>query len=259
MEEIKESINLLGSFIEKFRRIIKLIDSKLEPDSTLKSYYYDLNVDLYESSVKNTHRFGKILIDYSTQLEEGTFFNTNIDDRVIIDTQYIYNRSSDKIKTSLDDMLNDALDIYLNFLEISKNVTGNAVDIVNEFTRTVKIMVNEMASKYPGDDIIIRGKKRVSLVTDKCPVFVVSEMGAHLFRYHKQIQAKDVRFFLENSYDKEMAHSIKTNPEAASLSAYLMPKVKESWKTLDEEEQDEYYKRIINLLSMSIQYQILTN
>ena len=114
-----------------------------------------------------------------------------------------------------------------------------------------------MSSLFPDDDVIIRAKKRTSLAIDQFPTWVISEVGMHLFKYYEQIERKDVNFFLENNYDREMTRTVKDNPDTAKLSEYLIPKIKETWRSLDNNKRTVYYKNVFLLLTHYVEFLII--
>lgn len=254
----KELVITVGKFTDIFKSFIPEIREMMADEPETLVMYAEIEEAIDEEPIKYINKYGGILHKFHEQLEDMSFYvNDDIHDKVIIAIQDLWEGVGIKQKNIIDERLNGMLDLFLTYHTVGSKIKGNIVDLVNNFNRSIKKMVNEMSSRFKGDHIVVRAKKLVSLATDQAPVWVVGEMGMHLFKYYKQIAAKDESFFLENNYDKEMAKTMETNPEAGKLSAHLMPMVKKTWIDLDKEDQDDYYKRIYGLLVSYIEYKIL--
>ena len=150
------------------------------------------------------------------------------------------------------------IEIYITFEEQSKIVhTYKVSDVISDFNRIIKKIGNEMSSLFPDDDVIIRAKKRTSLAIDQFPTWVINEVGMQLFKYYEQIERKDVKFFLENNYDREMSKTVKESPDTAKLSEYLIPKIKETWRSLNDNKRTAYYKNVFMLLTHYVEFLII--
>ena len=252
-------IKSFGKFVTNVRYLLTLaskyyisIDDKDELE-----YITKLENSIIENPIL-VSKYGKLICMYNDQIEDTTFYNIELDDMFISTIQDIWVCGNKKTKDIIDSTLNKMIEIYIIFEEQSKIVyTYKISDIISDFNRIIKKIGNEMSSLFPDDDIIIRAKKRTALAIDQFPTWVISEVGMQLFKYYDQIERNDVNFFLENNYDREMTRTVRDNPDTAKLSAYLIPKIKETWRSLDKNKQIIYYKNVFILLNYYVEFLII--
>lgn len=252
-------IKSFGGFVKNIRCLLALsknyyecIDNKEELE-----YIKKLENDAIENPMI-TSKYGKLVCDYNDQIEDTTFYNIELDDIFMSAIQDIWICGDKKTRNNIDSILNNIIEIYIEFEEQVKIVyTYKVSDVISDFNRIIKKIGNEMSSLFPDDDVIIRAKKRTSLAIDQFPTWVISEVGMHLFKYYEQIERKDVNFFLENNYDREMTRTVKDNPDTAKLSEYLIPKIKETWRSLDNNKRTVYYKNVFLLLTHYVEFLII--
>jgi hypothetical protein len=250
-------ISNIGNFIDLYKSFILDIHEILPAEEYDEITNEDSVRDIDDNPIKYVTMYGTIFSKYDCQIEDESFYTSDVDDIFIMAIQDMWSMATTKQKIGIDGRINDMLDNYLEFHTAKKSIKSNIVDVVNEFNKSIKKMTNEMHARFPKDDVVLRAKKRISLATNQIPVWVISEVGMHMFKYYKQINERDEKFFLENDYDAEMAHTLEVNPESAKLSAYLMPKIKETWAETSKEEQEDYYTRIYELLVGFIEYCVL--
>jgi hypothetical protein len=126
------------------------------------------------------------------------------------------------------------------------------------FNRDLKILTRDVTERYPDDATIKRAEKRIMLVVDTDPLYVIDLVGAYLLSYKDQIYALESgnqgaeEFFLESSYDSEIRAGV--DKEKVDLVSYIMPKMKECVRTLAEDEKADYKRRVVSLLDNYVEY-----
>lgn len=138
--------------------------------------------------------------------------------------------------------------------EVVKTKTSKEyIDCVADFTSNIKILVSDLARRYPRDATIDRIHKRVVLAVDVSPLFAMEAVGEHLLNYEAQIRKGDDKFFLDTDYKEELSSG---KEQKINDSKYIIPKVKQSWTKLDEKEKKQYRALVDELLDDYIQYKI---
>ena len=265
-ENTMSLIKSFGGFVKNTRTLLVLA----------KKYYSDIKKNeklqeldeldqiakieelIVENPMSIVINYGEFMCKNNDQIEDTTFYKIDIDDVLISAIQDIWISGDKKIRNLIDSTLNNMIELYIEFEEQSEEVRKfNVADIVADFNRIIKKIGNEMSSLFPTDDVVIRAKKRTSLAIDQFPTWVINEVGMHLFKYYEQIERKDVEFFLENNYDREMAKTVRDNPDTAKLSEYLVPKIKETWRSLDKNKQTIYYGNVFKLLTHYVEFLVV--
>ena len=252
-------IKSFGVFVQNIRYLLKLANEYYDStnDSDELEYIKNLENKVIENPIFVVE-YGKLLCEYNDQIEDNTFYSIELDDIFISAIQDIWICGDKKTQNLIDLKLNNMIEIYITFEEQSKIVyTYKVSDVISDFNRIIKKIGNEMSSLFPDDDVIIRAKKRTSLAIDQFPTWVINEVGMQLFKYYEQIERKDVQFFLENNYDREMSKTVKESPDTAKLSEYLIPKIKETWRSLDNNKRTVYYKNVFMLLTHYVEFLII--
>lgn len=134
------------------------------------------------------------------------------------------------------------------------------VAFVEQFNHNLKILTTDLAGRYPDDPKALRTKKRIMLVIDVDPLYVIDTVGPYLYTYREQIyalndQSKGAQmeaFFLENDFDAELRASVDT--EKAAEVAYVIPKLKEGARALPPAEKQQYKDLVIELLDSYVEY-----
>ncbi len=265
-ENTMSLIKSFGGFVKNTRTLLVLA----------KKYYTDIKKNeklqeldeldqiakieelIVENPMSIVINYGEFMCKNNDQIEDTTFYKIDIDDVLISAIQDIWISGDKKTRNLIDSTLNNMIELYIEFEEQSEEVRKfNVADIVADFNRIIKKIGNEMSSLFPTDDVVIRAKKRTSLAIDQFPTWVINEVGMHLFKYYEQIERKDVEFFLENNYDREMAKTVRDNPDTAKLSEYLVPKIKETWRSLDKNKQTIYYGNVFKLLTHYVEFLVV--
>lgn len=128
---------------------------------------------------------------------------------------------------------------------------------VNSFNRKTKLLITDLARRHPNDAVIARAQKRVNTAIDVSPLYVIDTMGGYLNKYAVQIYARDADFFVDNDYDAEIKQGVKQ--EKLDLVLYIMPKVKDAWRTLKLDAQKKYFDAVVELLSDYTDYLALVH
>jgi hypothetical protein len=133
---------------------------------------------------------------------------------------------------------------------------GTAMEYVEDFNHRIKVLTMDLYERHKNDATIYRAKARIMTAIDVSPLFVLGAVGEYLYKFREEIYAGDDKFFLSNDYDDEMKAAVKQ--EKADLSKYIIPKVKEAWKTLSETDKTQYKENVIALLDDYVEYKFLT-
>jgi hypothetical protein len=123
---------------------------------------------------------------------------------------------------------------------------------VDNFNSNLRILVRDLAKRYPNDAIVFRMQKRVMTVISMDPLLVIKDVGSKLYKYREQIYAADETFFLENSFDAELKAA--ASQEKADMISYLIPRVKELVRSLPAAEKTEYIELVVSLLDDYIEF-----
>jgi hypothetical protein len=134
-----------------------------------------------------------------------------------------------------------------------KRLSAVALARMGAFNSCIRQLVSALVLLYPTDATIDRIKQRITLALDIDPLFVIRLAGPQLLKFDKQIYAKDVSFFLSNSYDDEIKESV--NKERLDAAYYLIPRVKEAALTLSEDGKKKYIELIIDMLDNYVEFQ----
>jgi hypothetical protein len=203
-------------------------------------------------------QYGNFLLTNEENIETGKFWtNSNGGDFIhMIRFEYTHNK---KVKKKIDKCIQKLIDTSVAFIEYKTELLEEMTlaQCTVRFNSVLKQIANNLTVYFPKDDIVIRAKKRVRLAIDQFPVWVIKEVGSHMYKYRKQILAKDMNFFIKNNYDEEMEENVRNNPETAGYSAYLMPRVKDAWKASKESERADYYTKILKMLKGYIDFMTL--
>jgi hypothetical protein len=132
--------------------------------------------------------------------------------------------------------------------------TRSAIDCVNSFNRRTKLLAVDLSQRHKSDVLIWRAKERAMTVINYNPTFVMEIVGEYLFQYRDKIYEGDESFFLENDYDAELKAGVKE--EKVDQSRYIIPKVKETWKTLTDKDKESYWALVNGLLDDYVDYLI---
>ena len=126
---------------------------------------------------------------------------------------------------------------------------------IEAISRSLRKIITSLSLLYPRDAVISRLKKRTVLLVDTWPVWVVEEVGAFMYKHRESIYAEDDSFFLGRSYDSEISGARSNyGEESAESFLYIIPKIKEAWKTIKPAEQQAYRTLIVSLLDDYIEY-----
>lgn len=128
--------------------------------------------------------------------------------------------------------------------------------LINTFNGIIKKLLVALVSRYPEDAKIVRTKKRVFLAIEELPSLVINIVGPYLFRYSEQITSQNDSFFLDTNYDEELNSS--NDREKAEVVAYIIPKIKASWRKAGGAERAEYAETVIDLLYTYVDYKALS-
>jgi len=133
-------------------------------------------------------------------------------------------------------------------------VAPSKIKIVENFNHTLKLLICDLAKRYPSDAIVARAKKRAILVILVKPMHAIKKVGAYLYNYRDQIynfNDSAVDFFLSNTFENEVRSS---DPDKVDMISYIIPKAKECARSLPPAEMEVYKGLIVSLLDDYIEY-----
>jgi len=137
----------------------------------------------------------------------------------------------------------------------STQLTVGYIAYVEQFNHNLKVLTRDLSQRHPNDAMIYRAEKRIMAVIDLDPLFVIDAVGPYLYHYREQIynlDKKNEEFFLENTYDTELKAAV--NQEKVDMVSYIIPKAKETARTLPPHEMQQYKDLVVNLLDDYIEY-----
>lgn len=126
---------------------------------------------------------------------------------------------------------------------------------IDSFIRNVKLLTLDMKKRFPKDAMVDRIEKRINLAASIDPLFVMKTVGDYIVAYEGQISDRDEKFFLEKSFDEEIDEG--TKQDKIDMVKYLMPKIKEKFKSLDKGDRESYFDTISEMLEAYVTYKIL--
>lgn len=127
---------------------------------------------------------------------------------------------------------------------------------IETFIRCTKKLINFLHQIYPDDDTVWRTQQRVMTASDLAPVDVVEMAGRYLYKFHEQIYAGDLKFFIENDYDKEIRKA--TSRSRGDLVAHIIPLAKRAFAQHDESGQSKFMEIATVMLDSYIEFRGLT-
>jgi len=138
-------------------------------------------------------------------------------------------------------------------------VARNAlVGHAERFNHNIKVLVRDLARRFPKDPLIDRAHKRVATAVDLSPLFVIDLVGPYLFSYRSQIlggRPEDVdQFFAENTFDAEIRASV--DQDRVDLVTYILPKAKECARGFPAEQKRQYLELVAEMLDDYLEYRV---
>lgn len=124
---------------------------------------------------------------------------------------------------------------------------------LDSFLRYLKVLVIDLAKRYPNDPQVDRVKKRALTAISVDPHMVITTVGKHLYTYQEKIYNCDEdaeTFFMENNFDRELVES----GDKVDLISYIIPKVKECARGLPKNEKEAYKQYIVSMLDDYLEY-----
>jgi hypothetical protein len=130
-------------------------------------------------------------------------------------------------------------------------MTNEVISYVNSFNSSIKKLICDLACRHPTDAIIARIKKRVILVIDLEPVYIITAVGPHLYEYRDKIYSGDDAFFIDNDYSEELSRSCD---DQSSIVMHIIPLVKNAWISGDVNVRGAYTEVVQELLDDYVEY-----
>jgi len=137
--------------------------------------------------------------------------------------------------------------------------TKNYIAYVEAFNRQIKTLTLDVETRIPNDPQIARVKKRVMSIISIDPLYIIKEVGPYLYSYREQLYnltEENFKFFLDNDFKQEFEES--EDEEKTEMVSYLMPKVKECMRDLEQAEKESYGEIIVDLLDSYVEYLAVT-
>jgi hypothetical protein len=127
---------------------------------------------------------------------------------------------------------------------------------VNAFNSGVRRMIGDLSRRRPNDPVVHRVAQRVRLAIDTLPITVIDLVGYYLYQYREQVYAGNDAFFVNNTYDDDIRAAV--DQERVDLTMLMIPKVKDTWATLDAGEKQQLRELVCRILDEYIDYRLLT-
>jgi len=126
---------------------------------------------------------------------------------------------------------------------------------VEQFNHHLKVLVRDLAKRYPNDALVFRAQKRAMTAISLDPLYVTDTVGQYLYDYREQIynlNEETEAFFLENTFDAELKACV--DQEKFDMVSYIIPKAKECARSLPPDEKAEYVELVVSMLDCYIEY-----
>lgn len=126
------------------------------------------------------------------------------------------------------------------------------VDFVNGFNKKVKLLTLDLQRRYPTDAKMWRAKERILLAIREDPRLIIEDVGPYLYRFREKIYSGDDEFFITNDYGSELKEC--TNMERRDITAHIIPKAKDTYLSLTDEEKKHYQELVVGMLDEYVEY-----
>jgi DNA-directed RNA polymerase specialized sigma subunit len=121
-------------------------------------------------------------------------------------------------------------------------------EIIDRYNKNIKMLLKIMQTKLPNDIEVNDINKRLNTALSFDPLFILTESGPYLFKYKKQIEEKNMTFFI-NKDDWSDDIAAVNNKDDSELSHNIINKIKNIWKNLNDKEKNVIYNITESLLS----------
>jgi sulfur relay (sulfurtransferase) DsrC/TusE family protein len=121
-------------------------------------------------------------------------------------------------------------------------------EIIDRYNKNIKMLLKIMQTKLPNDIEVNDINKRLNTALSFDPLFILTESGPYLFKYKKQIEEKNMTFFI-NKDDWSDDIAAVNNKDDSELSHNIINKIKNIWKYLNDKEKNVIYNITESLLS----------
>lgn len=141
----------------------------------------------------------------------------------------------------------------------------NIVDVSDKFNKLVKQLIN-IVNESVGTNILLEtAKRKISLVTNADPFFLLENAGAYVYKYREHIKNGNFEEIIMNTEnyimndDKTFLNNqnSKASPDERSGFESIIMSIRNSWTEYNEKEKKVIKKIITGLLSEYCKYQII--
>jgi hypothetical protein len=108
---------------------------------------------------------------------------------------------------------------------------------VERFNDAIRALMSDLAHRFPGDATIARVQNRVHTAMEILPLWCVENVGPYIYSFRNKISAGDHAFFIDYEFDGDIQS--KVGEEKAALIRYIIPRVRQTFVTLPDEEKEQ--------------------
>jgi hypothetical protein len=140
----------------------------------------------------------------------------------------------------------------------------NIVDISEKFNKNIKKLINILNQSITNNILLDTIKRRIKIVIDTDPLFLIEQGGVHIFNYREYIKNEQIEELLFN-YDqviqsnKDAQEYLNGNANEAEDINKLLGLLKNVWNTYGDEEKKIVNKIFKILLSEYCKYLSIKN
>ena len=131
-------------------------------------------------------------------------------------------------------------------------------NFINNLSKLFKFIL----SKNRQDSILLDIKDKFIIARKEDPDLVVQKAGEYLLKYGKQIQNKDVRFFLTGDFKEDIEKATEdefmVDESSVEYIETIIQTARKTWRLFSNLEQETIMKLVQRLLSDAAKYTLAT-
>ena len=126
---------------------------------------------------------------------------------------------------------------------------------LTNFINQLTGFINDLLIIIPNNDGILSAKKYVGTLSSMNPKLLLTLWYESVtLKYDKQIIEGDLEFALNKDYSEDISQKTENNRESAASILVLIDSLKETTKTLDEEQKKTIMKYLQNITQLTQLY-----
>ena len=134
---------------------------------------------------------------------------------------------------------------------MNSRMSANKSSILTIFNDHFFEFVNDVQTVFPDDVDILATKNSLSLIRKANPKMIIKIWTTYIVqKYQKEIEAGDIRFFLEKDYSEDLQ-----NTDHSKKIMDAINRLREPIRNMSVEEQQKTVKYIQNLTKLALAYE----